>query len=467
MDKLYFLRNNTFLKQEADLTNTEYKVLNLIMARMQKVLLDKYPIWDKSTIEKMDVAMHCYISLDEIKQLDIRRQSVNGEKLKEMLDKLNTKHLKFVSYITGGYVSSHLIAEYEVIKKGNSVDIKIVMSKQVFMFLLDYKGTFNFRDNFPDVEEVKNSPKPTKKLLAKGYSKLEIGVMKKIKSYYSQVMYTHFKAELEKRAIKDRDIKKFNVTYELEWLRNILGLNEANRHKKYGDFRRSVLEVVKKELDKNNFFKISYTENLAVVRGRRRVVSIGFDVVAGKDLEYNIPKIKIDSPSDEPCVDVEFEEVRETLAKSLCFKLIENSSIQLAVSTIQNFIDTYGETNVKRAINSLIIKSEEERVRAPKKYLLKVLEDMHDRENITSIDNDGRGDYTSNNSKRLKQLKANGLDVMGFNNFEPREYDYKKLESELTSWYQSDEDDIQEMDVNKDYNEILRDIKSREEKDCP
>ena len=56
---------------------------------------------------------------------------------------------------------------------------------------------------------------------------------------------------------------------------------------------------------------------------------------------------------------------------------------------------------------------------------------------------------------------------MGFNNFEPREYDYKKLESELTSWYQSDEDDIQEMDVNKDYNEILRDIKSREEKDCP
>ena len=443
VDKLYFLRNNTFLKQEADLTNTEYKVLNLVMARMQKMLIKKYPVWNKNTVEKMETTIDCTISLNEIKQLNIRERDTKGEKLKEILEKLNNKQVRFVSYITGGYVGSHLIAEYEIIKTGNSIDIKFTMTKQVFMFLLDYNANFDFRENFPNAKEVQESPKPAKKLISRGYSKLEIGVVKKLRSYYSQIMFTHFKAELEKRAMKDIDIKEFTITYDLDWLRKTLGLDEEEKYKRFPDFRRNVLDVVKKELNTNKLFIIDYTENLALAKGRRRVVSIDFNVAIGEELDYNIPKVKNNIPTEEECVDVEFKEVKTTLAESLCAKLRVSSSIRLAVNTLQNFIDTYGEINVRRAVNSLMIKTEEERVRAPKKYLLTVLEDMYDRENNgkenISTDTIGRGNYISNNSQRLKKMREQGKDIMGFNNIPPVERDYDELERKLLGWDKDDD----------------------------
>ena len=482
IDQLYLLRNNTFLKQEANLTNTEYKILSLTMAKVQKKLLEKYKRWDRETVKAMPPAMECYLHLDELKQLDIRENDLVGKNLSKTLNKLNKTEVNFVSYITGGYVFSHLISEFEVKKNGY---IRAMMSKQVFMFLLDYNATFDFRHNFPDCEEVKASDPPKEKLITKGYTKMNIGTIDKFKSYYTQVMYAHFKSKLEKEISNNKDVKGFDITYTVDWMRGAFGTIsidskgvEKVKYKRYLDFKKNVINRAIQELENVKYFKIKYTEKY---KGKK-VDSVTFHVEPGEELEYtNIHKFKEEiskgtEESESNIKDVEYTEVKseDNTPASISLAMYEKVGIKIATSTIEGFIRDFGLAYTKATVNTTINRAKDKtkpKLTAPVRYMQKVLNNLVVEERIKEKENEGtiieQRNYTSNNSKRLKQLKANGLDVMGFNNFEPREYDYKKLESELTSWYQSDEDDIQEMDVNKDYNEILKDIKSREEKDCP
>lgn len=483
IDQLYLLRNNTFLKQEANLTNTEYKILSLAMAKMQKKLLKDYKTWNKDTIKAMSPAMECYLHLDELKQLDIRENDLVGKNLSKTLNKLKETDVNFVSYITGGYVFSHLISEFEIKKNGY---IRTMMSKQVFMFLLDYNATFDFRHNFPDYEEVKESDPPKEKLITKGYTKMNIGTIDKFKSYYTQVMYAHFKSKLEKEINNNKDVKGFDITYTVDWMRGAFGTisvdadgEEKMKHKNYADFRKYVINKAVKELEGFKYFKIKYTEHC---KGKR-VDSVTFHVEAGEELEYtNIHKFKEEiskgtEKSESNIKDVEYTDVKsENISPaSISLTMYEKAGIKIATSTIEGFIRDFGLAYTKATVNTTINRAKDKtkpKLTAPVRYMQKVLnnlvveERIKEKENESTVIEQGQRNYTSNNSKRLKQLKAEGKDVMGFNNVEPREYDYKKLESELTNWYQSDEDDIQEMDIEKDYNEILRDIKSREEKDC-
>ena len=455
--QLYLLRNNSFLKQEANLSNTEYKVLSLTMAKVQKELLEKYPKWNKETIEKMPPAIECCLDIEELKQLDIRSNDLVGKNLSKMLNKLNKTEVNFISYITGGYVFSHLISEFEVSKKTGN--IRALMSKQVFMFLLDYNASFDFRANFPEYEEVKNTPKPKTRLIAKGYTKLNITTIDKFKSYYTQIMFAHFKNELEKKVSKCGKIESFDITYTIDSLRKIFGTNieytngqKKVKYKNYADFKKAVIDRAISELMETKCFIISYKEKYETQRGKNKVVALIFSISPGDELEYvnnsNCKRAKENAENN--IVDVKYEELRNnnqtrptSITERLVLKLKEESKIVLAVSTIQNFIDTYGETNVKRAVNSLIVKSEEERVRAPKKYLLTVLEDMYDRENNgkenISTDTIGRGNYISNNSQRLKKMREQGKDIMGFNNIPPVERDYDELERKLLGWDKDDD----------------------------
>lgn len=53
---------------------------------------------------------------------------------------------------------------------------------------------------------------------------------------------------------------------------------------------------------------------------------------------------------------------------------------------------------------------------------------------VSKNNNSYRGNYTSNNTKRINP--------MSFNNFEPREYDYDKLEKMLLGWYDDEEQEV-------------------------
>lgn len=437
IDQLYLLRNNSFLKQEANLSNTEYKILSLTMAKVQKELLEEYPTWDKKTVERMPPAIECHLHLEELKQLDIRENDLYGKNLSAMLNKLNKTQVNFVSYITGGYVFSHLISEFEVNKvTGN---IRALMSKQVFMFLLDYNASFDFRKNFPDYKEVKESPSPQKRLIAKGYTKVNLETIDKFKSYYTQIMYAHFKTEFEKINSKDRNIVEFEVTYPVIFLRKILGVifideqgNEKMKYTRYQDFKKNVIERAIFELKKQNYFEVACTENIKRGRGGGTVNSILFKVkYLGKVEDIDGNKYRNSKEKEKTkTIDVEYKEIKDnlSLAETLTSKLKNSSKIKLAVRTIQNFIDTYGEMNTKRAVNSLMLKCEDERVGAPKQYLLTVLEDMYARENGHAVQ---KNNYKDINPK-------------SFNNFEPRVYDYEKLERQLLGWDKPDETNLED-----------------------
>lgn len=446
INNLYLLRNNSFLKHEANLSNSEYKILNLTMAKLQKQLLDDYPKWDRKTVEQMPPAMECRLHIDELKQLNIRENDLLGKNLVSLLDGLANTKVRFINYLTGGYVASRLLSEFEIDKETG--DITTQMTKRVFLFLLDYKGSFDYAKNFPNDDDVKKIKRVRKRTIPKGYMKLNVLTTVGIKSYYSQILYNNFKTEFEKINNKSREKINFDITFFVDDLRRIMGTTfidkddvEKIKYKKYTAFKSNVIDRAIEELEEKRYFKTTYTENMKTAKGGMKVDSITFNVeYLGRLDETDSYKYRKKSKDKVDFVDAEYEEISKkssskaiTLAEILSNKLIEEANKYIAVKTMQNFIDTYKEDKVKRAVNSLILKCEKESVMVPEKYLSKAMEDMCDREAGTNnIKNDKlvdvdktKGNYTSNNSKRVGKNQSNVR----------TDEEYKKMEDELTSWY--------------------------------
>lgn len=465
INDLYLLMNRTFASLEGDLTNLEFKIMTLMMIKTQKKLLQTYGECTKDVIKNIPHVIPCSFSVDELRQFKDRRNNITLKKISECFSCLNDKKINFISAIDGGYVYSHFISEFKISEDNKK--ITALISREVFLFLLDYNGNFDYKKNFPHDKEIR---KETKNIdyRKKGYSKQLFKNTNDIKNYYTQALNYRFRLALDSVCLRAKAILPCEVTYSLDQIRAYCGC--VGKYARYGDLKDRIIKPALKELRERKLFNVEFIPESKNIKGGKKVHSITFKIEAGevtrKEIEESFKYNNVVKKANSYNSNKEDAHL-DALADSLVNLLAHQSKIKLAVSTIQGFIDTYGENKVKRAVNITINASKEEKIMRPMRYIQRVLENIENNE-VKRKENEGtiveQRNYTSNNSKRLKQLKANGLDVMGFNNFEGREYDYDSLEESLISWYQSDEDDTSEESSHENY--ILRDIKSREKKDC-
>lgn len=101
-------------------------------------------------------------------------------------------------------------------------------------------------------------------------------------------------------------------------------------------------------------------------------------------------------------------------------------------------VKQYGQENILKAIENIaksqFLKGQNKRgwvitfdwFIAPNNFL-KVLEGNYNQENVAKVKN-------YNNSVKNQSLNMNKKNAIGFNNFEPRQYDYDSLEKQLLGW---------------------------------
>ena len=456
-NSLYLLRNNTFQNIQANMTNTSYKILSFILMKEQFTILKKYNGINSDNIDTiikdLGGVININISKQELRSLNIDEKLLKGKGLDRILDELNNTQVQFVSYLKGNRIKTHLVSKFEInLKTGN---ITAVMFPEVFMYLLDYKLKLKSK------AEIQES-----KLLKTGYTKLNLDTVIKFKSYYTQVFFTLFKIAYEQTRAYNSYVRSFKKKYSVDYLRAML-LNETTevdsknkednksnedsekqgtlkKYKLYTDFRKATIEKAIQELGKLEIFDIKYLEIKNTVNGRKKITEVEFQITIGDKYSTLVEFNEIEPNAK----DVEFTEVKsENISPaSISLTMYEKAGIKIATSTIEGFIRDFGLAYTKATVNTTINRAKDKtkpKLTAPVRYMQTVLNDLvvkeKRKENTdTSIEQVQRN-YTSNNSKRLKQLKANGLDVMGFNNVEPRNYDYDKLENKLLYGNSDDE----------------------------
>ena len=114
---------------------------------------------------------------------------------------------------------------------------------------------------------------------------------------------------------------------------------------------------------------------------------------------------------------IPLQEKTYTKGDSLSAKLRQEGRLNVGGKTLDDYISLYGERIVYVGVHALLAANETSRVRAPKKWLMKTLEDLKDKEIL-----------------REQRTNSNNINPMSFNNIEGREYDYNDLEKKLLGW---------------------------------
>lgn len=406
----YLLRNNTFINQLSNMDNNSYKILVYALAKMQIELTKTYPKIDIETYKKLDNAMMVKMSPSELSYLGINRTSLIGKGLEKTLDKLRNTPINFISYITGEHVLGYAIAQFNVNPK--TKEITALISKDVFMFLLDFKLDFRKQYDTEYLIELENDkidietkivkPKPNKKnilpsTLLAGYSKVDLKIVKNFKSYYTQMMFVEFKSALEKQSInKSINKTKIKLSYTIENIK--VKFNLEGKYNKYSDLRKKVIDTFVNEINKSGYMIINYDEILTTGRGGKRVSKLEFHISGtNKLLELNS---KVD---DEIAITSNSE---QSIEQQIINQIIQHTGKRLSVKTINDLINSYSLKNVLTCVEKMCDSTK--KITAPKAYLTKMLINYH------------------NENSSYKQCK--------FFNFESHDYDYDDLEKQLLGW---------------------------------
>lgn len=400
LKETYLLKNNTLLNIKGNISNTAYKILLYVLAKKQKELLITYKNIDSDTVDKLPLFLKIDLNKDELKFLNICDVYTYGKGLSKILNEINDSKVNFISYITGNLVFSHLVSEFRV--DMNTGNISASISKEVFMYLLDYKLEL----------KPKNTLKE-KPLFKKGYSLLYLSNTLSLKSYYSQIFFELFKVALEQENIV-KQTDNFKKSFTIEYLRELFTLE--SKYSKYKDFKKNIIDRVKNELESKGLFNIMFNEIKTKARGGFKVTALEFIVKKGPKYDYlvNLSHNKPIEPNE--IIDVKYYPVDDcnlSFSKRKVLELKAKANIRLSESTINDAVSAYNEDIVSRAIFNLINSSKSKHIRAPKQYLIVTLEDIKRDVDARALNKD-----TKNKSKSIA-------------NFTQREYDYKALEEGL------------------------------------
>lgn len=418
---MYLLRNNTFLNQLSNMDNNVYKVTSFVLAKLQIQLQKQFPELTIDIYYKLDDVMKINIDVDDLKSLGLDHNLLFGKGLTNLLSKVRNTNIEFISYITGKLIISGLVTEFQKDMKNRK--ITAFVSKEVFMFLLDYNLKFRKQYDTKDLIEINpkliitedrhkentinyaQNKKLPKTLLA-GYSKIDMKIIKEFKSYYTQIMFIDFKSAIEKNnantIIKTYSIK---LNYSIEKIRCKFKLE--NKYKKYSDLKKNVIDTFVNEINRSKYMNVKYDEIFKTSRGGKKVVEIDFNVtMLDKLLTLD------DEIVEQIAISINDTTKSSDTIQMLISKIYNSTGKRLSKNTITNLFRMYGEFETTEAINKLcIISDKENKIKAPKAYLIKML------------DNDKINKQKNNQSKR----KDNS-----FFNFQEREYDYDYLEKVLT-----------------------------------
>lgn len=435
MQVQYLLKNNTLLKTKQDISSVEEHVITYTLAKAQKKLIqmfDKKSVYNTSQFPS-EIAVT--VSNNEIKSICDNRQYYGKAGLQKLCDALGSIRMNFVSYIDGYHTNTALIKSFKW-SEDNPDEIIISIDKEVYLFLIDY--TLNLKGSNIIIDEIKTpdglKKKDTNKnndrienavfnikeksQYAKGYSRIELSFFKDIKNVYARNIFYDLKAAIENNKVYNSNASKIEKTYTIESLRERFMLE--NKYARFTDFNSRVLKTIKSQINDSEYMVIDYTCQTKKARGGNKVVAVTFvatitEKLLSLDAKYNTVLV----PQKEQ------QDTSSTLAEGLSNKVRQEGKLNVGVKTFNELIDTYSESIVKRAVLALLSANEKERIKAPKRWLLRTLEDMQTRENGYVVQQGVQG----------------GINPMKFNNFKGRDYsqdEWDSMEKRLLGWDDSD-----------------------------
>ncbi|MBN1047036.1 replication initiation protein [Clostridium botulinum] len=375
-------KSNTLIKSNVNITSVEYKIFNRILYKCQ--------------IEKdNNQQLRAVLTIDELSSIVKNKNENSIKSLTESLEKFIKIPIRFEK--KKSYVITTLINK--VIVDKDTLNFNCYLDKDLYEVLMGYKEL--------------------------GYSPINLKMIKQANGYYTQRFYELFRvwSGLNKE-----------VTYTIDKLKEWLIITEGMSYDRYYNFKIKVVEPSLKEINKKLNMKVSYKEN-KVGRSVKSLTFIVEDLEPrqydfNKDktfkeqismdeiaLDLNINASNIINVKDNMDIDLPESKTKVLLNNKNTFsdvtEKLNASKIKIAISTINKFKTKYGEELVKKSVDILCNKVEQQKITAPVKYLKGILENL----DKNSKDNE------INNDKKLK-----------FNNFEPRQYDYDELERKLLGW---------------------------------
>lgn len=476
MPVTYFLRNNSFLNFKLNMPETDEHLINYTLAKAQKKLFETFgeiPEGEKINIESMPESMKVKIDIEEIQQIVKNRNQNKGAKLKKYCETLGSVQVSFINYATGNFALAPLVALFDFDARKKCVTATIL--REVYLFLYDYKldmrgekillegqkkeeiidETLTYEEQEllkrklaaeakkKEVEEFlekihyeAENIEDKKEGLAKGYSKVELIFYDELKSIYARNLLLDFKAAIEKKRIYNKKILEITKTMTIDEIREKFMLEK--KYKKYADLKTYVIDNAVNKINNSGYMEVVYEEETVSVRGGKKVIAIIFKA---KMTEKLLNLDKIFSDKHQKLQESVQESKKKTIGEILSDKIRSEGKLKVGIKTLNDFISVYGEQIVKRAVIALLTANEKERIKAPKRWLVKTLEDMQTREN----------GYV------MQEKFSNGINAMKFNNFEPRNYDYDKLEKKLLGWDDSDKNNEEY------YSDLYKDVTKREE----
>lgn len=426
----YFLRNNSFLNFQLNMSSTDEHLINYTLAKAQKKIFSTFePIKETININDLKDVFEIEITIEEIQQILKDKNQNKGNKLVEYCEALKKVSVGFVKYTTGEYATGPLVALFTVARDMKSV--KATILKDVYLFLYDYnldmrdskividKNEHNnqllieYNGEGNEKEDLKDNNFERIKL-AKGYSRVELCFFEEIRSIYARNMLMELKAAIEKSRVYNANAIAITKVMTIDEIREKFFLEK--KYKKYNDLKNRVIDNAIDKINESGYMEVDYKEVTQKVRGGTKVIAVEINAVMTEkllmlDAKYNNSNNEIKVPESKS------NKKLETLGESLSAKLRSDGRLNVGGKTINELIELYGEELVRKSVMALLAKNEEERVRAPKKYLLAVLADMEEKKYMLK----------KKAEMQLQQQEDNGPVVIGG-------YEVNQLELDLLGW---------------------------------
>ena len=419
----YLLRNNTFLTQKCNLTSTEQAILTFILIEAQKYLFKTYPIRNRTTIESMKKILEIDIKIEDLKSFCANRNLLRPGNINQLCRDLSDIPIEFTDYNGITHLSHLMEISYN---KQDLTHITANIRREVYLFLYDYnldlrQEDFKFIDDEEDFkqsdtiidevsvdlipEEAELSLEAKKAKLQKGFTKIDFHIFNEIKNFYAMTFFMEFKVLIE-QSLKYTQHSIVHKEYTLAEIREKCFLQ--NKLKDNKNLRIKVIDKTVSVLNDSNYLKLSYTQKFKKGIGGSRLDSVVFHIEPTEKF-FKLNELKYSN--------IPLQEKTYTKGDSLSAKLRQEGRLNVGGKTLDDYISLYGERIVYVGVHALLAANETSRVRAPKKWLMKTLEDLKDKEIL-----------------REQRTNSNNINPMSFNNIEGREYDYNDLEKKLLGW---------------------------------
>lgn len=367
MENQVLFKPNQLIRSILDVSSNDYKIFNLAL---QKTQLKLYEIGNKD-----NVLIPVYVSPEEIKEIYKNNNENRLTDVLKTLEKLCKVPIKW--------------------KDGD----KIIISTLFSSVEIDSKN-FNIVA-YIDIKVVK----VLNQYHQKGYTPIDLALTKKANGFYSVRLYELLRSWCNTKRI---------IEISLVDLKATLAIEHVKSYDNFANFRIKVIDKAIEEIKEKMNMEVTYE----VTKKNRKVNTIIFKVVDYGPRHYDFSnKLSSLSEQNKNIMQVSIKSPRDYEMQAIQMRLL-SYGIKIASNTLRLKQEEYGEKLFIKAVKIFEDRLQDEKVKAPVRYLTGILENLKNKSQIHQCNN-----------------KSN------FANFTQREYDYDKLEEQLLGWENSDDDE--------------------------